>query len=378
VELKSGLFKRSTIQGGIELIKNLRFEVGPIRPPSEGGSHSLLLRVTRNCPWSKCRFCYGLPYDRRPFQVRFVDEVKADIDTVELMVNELRILSKELGYGGAITDRLALDLLSIDPSLGYSPWLSLVFNWAKTGCRTVFIQDADTPIMKTDRLCEVLRYLRSKFPSIERVTSYARAKTLFRKSLEELKELRSAGLTRLHVGLESGDDEVLNYVNKGVTSQEHVEAGRKVLEAGFELSEYVMPGLGGADRWREHAINTAKVLSEINPHYIRVRSLVPRKGTPLYDDYLAGKFKILSPHGYLKEIRLFVERLDVDGRISFDHYCNPSYKVERGFAMPVFDQSHEGYKLPEDKEELLRIIDKALEVEESRFIRPEDLAEAVL
>ncbi|RLF09855.1 MAG: radical SAM protein, partial [Thermoprotei archaeon] len=176
------MFKRSTIQGGIELIKNLRFEVGPIRPPSEGGSHSLLLRVTRNCPWSKCRFCYGLPYDRRPFQVRFVDEVKADIDTVELMVNELRMLSKELGYGGAITDRLALDLLSIDPSLGYSPWLSLVFNWAKTGCRTVFIQDADTPIMKTDRLCEVLRYLRSKFPSIERVTSYARAKTLFRKS----------------------------------------------------------------------------------------------------------------------------------------------------------------------------------------------------
>ncbi|RLF16153.1 MAG: radical SAM protein [Thermoprotei archaeon] len=365
------------VKASLQLLATLKFEVGPIRPPSEGGSHSLLIRATRNCPWSKCKFCYGLPYDRKPFQIRFVDEVKADIDSVELMLNELRMLSKELGFKGEVNDRLALTLIAIEPALAYSPWFSLVFNWARSGCRTVFIQDADSLIMKTDRLCEIIRYLRAKFPTIERVTSYARAKTLYRKSLEELKELRASGLTRLHVGLESGDDEVLAYVNKGVTSQEHVEAGRKAIEAGFELSEYVMPGLGGADRWREHALNTAKVLNEINPHYIRVRSLVPRKGTPLYDDFVQGRFKLLTPHGYLKEIRLLVEKLDVDSRISFDHFCNPAYKTRMGLVH-VFSQDHEGYKLPDEKEEILKAVDRALEVEESRFIRPEDLAEVML
>ena len=367
----------SSVEASLAVLRAVRFEVGPIRPPSEGGSHSLLLRFTRNCPWSKCAFCYGLPYDRKPFQVRLLDEIKADIDSVELALLELRQLSRELGFKGEVDSRLASAILSLDSSLAFNPWLSLVFNWAMTGCRTAFIQDADTPIMRTDRLVEALSYLRSKFPSLERVTSYARAKTIYRKSLEELKELRRAGLTRLHVGLESGDDEVLKYVNKGVNAEEHVEAGRKALEAGFELSEYVMPGLGGAGRWREHAINTARVLNHINPHYIRVRSLVPRKGTPLYEDYVAGRFKLLSPHGYLKEIRLFVEHLDVDSRLSFDHYCNPSYRTRVG-AVPVFSQDHEGYKLPDEKEEVLKAVDRALEIDESRFIRAEDLAEAVL
>lgn len=365
------------LEASLRLLKVVRFEVGPIRPPSEGGARSLLLRFTRSCPWSKCAFCYGLPYERQPFQVRLLDEIRADVDTVELALMELRYLSRELGFGGEISEAFAVRLFSLDPSLAFNPWLRMVLDWAVAGCRTVFIQDADSPIMRTDRLAEALRHLRSRLPTVERVTSYARSKTLYRKSLEELKEIRSAGLTRLHVGLESGDDEVLRRVNKGVTAEEHVEAGLKAIEAGFELSEYVMPGLGGADRWREHAINTAKVLNEVNPHYIRVRSLVPRKGTPLYDEYVRGRFRLLSPHGYLREIRLFVEHLDVDGRLCFDHFCNPSYRTEEGLVH-VFSLSHEGYKMPEEREEVLKAIDEALRVDEAKFIRPEDLAEVAL
>ncbi|MEM4699646.1 MAG: radical SAM protein [Candidatus Nezhaarchaeales archaeon] len=365
------------LSSSLELLKTIRFEVGPIRPPSEGGACSLLLRFTRNCPWSKCTFCYGLPYERRPFQVRLLDEIKADVDSVELAIMELGYLSRELGFKGEVTEAFVLRLFSLDPSLAFNPWLKMVLDWALAGCRTVFIQDADSLIMRTDRLVEALKYLRSKLPTVERVTSYARSKTIYRKSLEELKEVRSAGLTRLHVGLESGDDEVLRRVNKGATAEEHVEAGLRALEAGFELSEYVMPGLGGVDRWREHAINTAKALNRINPHYIRVRSLVPRKGTPLYEEYVRGEFRLLSPHGYLKEIRLLVELLDVDSRLCFDHFCNPSYRAKGGLVH-VFSLSHEGYKMPEEKEEVLKAIDRALEVDEAKFIRPEDLAEVAL
>ncbi|MCX8204845.1 MAG: radical SAM protein [Candidatus Nezhaarchaeota archaeon] len=365
------------LQSSLNLLKNIRFEVGPIRPPSEGGACSLLLRFTRSCPWSKCTFCYGLPYNRQPFQIRPLDEITADIDSVELGLMELRYLSRELGFNGEVGGRLILSLFSLDPSLALNPWLRILLDWAAAGGRTVFIQDADTPIMRTERLVEALKYLKSKLPTAARVTSYARSKTLCWKTAEELKEIRLAGLTRLHVGLESGDDEVLRRVGKGVTAEEHIEAGLKAIDAGFELSEYVMPGLGGAERWREHAINTAKVLNQVNPHYIRMRSLVPRVGTPLYDDYAQGRFKLLSPHGYLREVRLFVELLDVDSRLCFDHFCNPSYKTERGLVH-VFSLSHEGYKMPDEREEVLRAIDEALKIDEAKFIRPEALAEVAL
>jgi radical SAM superfamily enzyme YgiQ (UPF0313 family) len=130
-------------------------------------------------------------------------------------------------------------------------------------------------ILPTNMLIEVVSYLKQVFPSLERITCYARAKSLARKTLGELKELRKAGLSRLHVGLESGDDDVLKYVNKGVTSQELILASRKAKEAGFELSLYWMPGLGGKSMTKQHAINTAKVLNEVNPDFVRTRRFVP-------------------------------------------------------------------------------------------------------
>ena len=200
--------------------------------------------------------------------------------------------------------------------------------------------------MRTPELIEVIKYLKETFPSIERITSYARAKTIYRKTLEELKGIRAAGLNRLHVGLETGDDELLKHIDKGVTAEQHIIAGRKAKEAGFEFSAYVMPGLGGRTRSEQHAKNTARVLNEINPHYIRLRPFVPRPNTPLFDEYEMGDFQISSPHERLRELKTMMEALTVTSRICFDHMMN-AWRKESGELL--FTQDYEGYKFPEEK-----------------------------
>ncbi|MHC1581610.1 MAG: radical SAM protein [Candidatus Syntropharchaeia archaeon] len=348
------------------------FEIGPIRPPSEGGSFSLLIRATRNCPWSRCTFCYGTPYNREKFSMRSVEEVKKDIDIVKSIADEIRRTSEELGYGGVVNEAVGVEMIKRNPELNYSQSFMSVFNWLLSGGKTVFIQDADSLIMKTEDLAEIIRYLKETFPEIERVTSYARSRTVAKKPFEEMKELRKAGLSRLHIGLESGDEEVLRRVKKGATPEDHIEAGRKVIDAGIELSEYVMPGLGGKDLSEKHARNTARVLNEIDPHFIRSRPLVPRRGTPLLEEYERGDFQLLSPHELLREIKMLIEDLYVNSRICFDHMMNPSY-VTDGWVVPLFDQDYEGYKLPEEKEYLLEIIEQGLKIKESRFIGSKDL-----
>lgn len=274
-----------------ERLSTLSFEVGPIRPPSEGGSHSLLLRATRNCPWSRCKFCYGLIYNREKFQLRTVEDIKKDIDAAREIADAIRATSWKLGCGGAVNEDVGTTLIRSDPALNTNQSFILVFNWLYFGAKTVFLQDANTLIMPSDELLVVLKYLKETFPTIERVTSYARAKTLAKKTPEELKELRKAGLSRLHVSLETGDDNLLKYVDKGVTSAEQIEAGKKAKEAGFELSEYVMPDLGGRARSEQHALNTARVLNEIDPDFIRLRPFVPGPGMPLYEEYTKGNFQ---------------------------------------------------------------------------------------
>ncbi|MFC2021430.1 radical SAM protein, partial [Chloroflexota bacterium] len=317
---RSGLDDTGSVED-IARLKTYSFEIGAIRPPSEGGSFSLLLRVTRNCPWSKCTFCYGRFYNHEKFELRSVDELKADIDTVKAISEELKALSWKLGFAGKI-EPLASELQSLllygkeptgldEEELKNFSCLVNVFNWLVAGARTVFLQDADSPIMYTDQLVEVIKYLKETFPSVERITSYARSKTIVRKKPEELSQLRQAGLTRLHIGLETGDDELLKYIDKGVTAEEQIQAGKKALEAGFELSEYVMPGLGGRSRWVQHARNTARVLNEINPHFIRLRPFVPSSDTPMLAAYQRGEFELTSPHERLREIKLLIENLQV-------------------------------------------------------------------
>jgi Radical SAM superfamily len=221
-----------------------------------------------------------------------------------------------------------------------------VANWLASGGRTAFLQDADTLIMRVPELLEVLKHLKGSLPSIDRVTSYARAKTASRRSLVELKELRDAGLSRLHIGLESGSDEVLRYMEKGVTAEEHIRGGRAVVEAGISLSEYVMPGLGGK-KWSEsHALESARALNAISPDFIRLRSLGVRKNTPLHEQMGSADFQILDEDEMVSEIGLLVENLDCRSYLASDQMSNLLWEVEG--------------QLPDDKQAMLDTISRYL------------------
>ena len=255
--------------------RSLQFEQGPIRPPNE--AQSLLLRFTRNCPWNQCMFCPV--YKERPFSLRTVAEIKADIAVARDIADEIRGVSQQLGCKGAFTDAVIGTVLS-NPANSSSYRSVAVWMYYRTGA--CFLQDADNLIMRTDDMVEVLTFLRRTFPEIKRVTTYSRSRTVTRKPADALKRIREAGLDRVHIGLESGSDAVLKLMKKGVTAEQHVEAGRRLIEAGMEVSEYVMPGLGGQALWREHAVETARVLNRINPHFIRLRSLRVPARVPLH------------------------------------------------------------------------------------------------
>lgn len=293
------------------------YEMPPYRPPNEGRERSLLLRVTRGCPWNRCAFC-GM-YKRIRFQIRSVEEVKEDI-------------------------------------LKARRWYMAVYGMPPM---TAFIGDSDTPIIRASDFAEILRFLRSEIPTIARVTSYARAKTIYRKRWEHLLELREAGLSRLHMGLESGSKEVLARVNKGATPQEMIEAAAKAKEAGFEVSEYVIIGLGGRELSEEHAEETARVLNEINPHFIRFRTLVPLPGTPVYEWYMSDEFQLLTPHEALREALRIVEKLEVSSVVCFDHVSNP---------YPVQDA-----KFPEEKRRLIQDLKLALTLDRRQLTDVRDL-----
>lgn len=329
---------------------NACFEQGPIRPPSE--AKSLLIRPTRNCPWNKCAFCHT--YRGTRFELRSVEEIKKDIDAVRDLADRIGEISWKLGQGGKVNDPVVSQLFGNETL--FSDTLRHVAAWLYFGGENVFLQDADTLVMKTDNLLEVLGYLKEKFPGIRRVTSYCRSRTARHKSVEDLKRIREAGLVRIHVGLESGCDDVLKFIRKGVTAADHIEGGQRLVAAGISLCEYVMPGLGG-QRWsREHAIETARVLNAINPDHIRLRTLSVRRGTALYEMMLQGEFQPIGDEEIIKEISLFIGHLDgIGSRIVSDHILNLLEELEG--------------KLPEEKEKLLGIIDRYFAMaEEDRLV----------
>ena len=315
----------------------LRFEQGPIRPPNE--ARSFLLRVTRNCPWNQCMFCPV--YKKRKFSLRTVDEIKQDIQTARDIADDIKALSWKAGSGGRVNDQVVSPVFGHS---GYSESYRSIAAWLYYGTGSCFLQDADNLIMKTKDLVDVLKFLRKKFPEITRVTTYSRSRTIVRKSIESLKQLQEAGLDRIHVGLESGFDLLLKFIKKGVTAAQHIEAGRKVVEAGIELSEYVMPGLGGQEMWQEHAIQTAKVLNQINPHFIRLRSLRVPTRVPLYKKLEDGSFTMQTDDMLAEEIKLFIETLNgITSTVTSDHIMNLLEEVAG--------------KFPEDKEKMLYIIE---------------------
>jgi hypothetical protein len=309
------------------------FEMGPIRPPSE--AYSLLIRATRNCPWNRCRFCNT--YKGSRFELRPVADIKRDIATARAIQDEIRALAARLGHREDVRGAVLAVLRSPPSHAHYNVAL-----WLHAGGQHVFLQDANTLIMRTADLVEVLTYLKDTLPTVTRITSYGRSHTAARKTIDELRALREAGLSRIHIGLESGSDSVLKLMDKGVTAAEHIKGGRNVVASGISLSEYVLLGLGGQGLWREHAVETARVLSAINPDYIRIRTLGIYPGLEMCKDVERGAFVRQSDEAMTEELRVMIENLECESNLVSDHIGNLLEEVQG--------------KLPGDKPKMLGVI----------------------
>jgi len=283
----------------------MRYE-GPIyRPPSE--ADSLLIQATVGCPHNKCTFC--MVYKKGPrFRVRPVKDIKEDLDQAGRL------------YGASI--------------------------------KTLFFPAGNTIFMPTDQLADICTYGKEIFPDLERITVYGSSQYIHQKGLDGLKTLRESGLRRIHVGLESGDDEVLHRIKKGADAATHIQAGRWTREAGIELSEYVILGIGGKERTREHAVETAEVLNRIEPDFIRLRTFLPKVNTLILHQIRKGRFHVLSPREVLKETRMLLELLEIKTEIRSDHYTN--YADIHG-------------SLPRDRDEMINTVDAHLRLDESSF-----------
>lgn len=284
----------------------MRYEGTIYRPPSEAGS--LLIQATIGCPHNRCRFC-GM-YKATRFRVRLLKDVLDDLD-----------MAREV-WGPEV--------------------------------RTLFLPDGNSIVMKTASLVQVLARARECFPALERITVYGAARFIKLKDEGELEALREAGLTRIHMGLESGDDATLARMEKGATAAESVVAGRKARAAGLELSVYYLLGLGGRDRLEEHARASAEAINAMAPDFVRIRTLSPSPGTPLYEDVLADRFETPAPDEAMRELGLLVAGLSGPTMLLSDHISN--YVNLTG-------------RLPEDKPELLAEIEAAGNLSPARISR---------
>jgi hypothetical protein len=307
------------------------FELGPIRPPSE--AQSLMLRITRNCPWNKCKFC-GL-YKREMFSIRPVDHVKKDIDAMRQIIDDIEQLMAQPDSG---SQRALFELQASRPASDQLAF-QMALNWFKSGMKSIFLQDANTLIIKPDDLVEILNYARTAFPKVERITSYARSHSIARISDDDMQRIEAAGLNRIHVGMESAADGVLAFIKKGVDKNTHIVAGQKVKRAGIELSEYFMPGLGGVEFSREHALESADAINQIDPDFIRIRTLAIPEQVELFNDVRSGAF---TPCGDLQtagELLLFLDHLQgISSTVKSDHILNLFQDVDG--------------RLPEEKERI--------------------------
>ncbi len=329
-------------------IDNYRgFEQGPIRPPSEASS--LLIRLTRNCPWNRCTFCRV--YKKRQFSLRSVENIIKDIDFLHGYIQRIQQVVKPGGYA----DSEVIDTLYSSFEEKDRVAFNAAMNWYTSGMRSIFLQDANSLIMKPDDLVFVLEHIRKCFPNVDRITSYARSHTIVRIKQDDLQRIADAGLNRMHVGMESGSDTILKKINKGADKATHIKAGLKVRQAAMELSEYVMPGLGGIDYSIEHAMETASALNSINPEFIRIRTLAVTNGTVLAEEARIGEFQKPTDTMMAKELRLFLETLDgIDSYIKSDHILN-LFETING-------------KMPNDKEKMIGIIDRFFEFEPEKRV----------
>jgi len=244
----------------------MRYEGTVYRPPSEAGS--LIIQFTIGCARNTCTFCNM--YKDKKFRIRPLAEVEEDLE-----------MAREY--------------------------------YKRTKVKRIFLADGDALIVKTKDILYILDKCRQYFPEVERISVYGAPKDILNKTPEELRQLKEAGLDMVYVGLESGADEVLCDVKKGVTAEEMIEAGKKVRDAGMVLSMTVISGLGGKHRWREHALGSARVISAIKPEYVGFLTLMIEPGTEMYEQLGRGEIELMSPHEVLDETELFIQNVDAEG-----------------------------------------------------------------
>ncbi len=337
------------------------FRIGPIRPPSE--ANSLLIQVTNGCTWNKCRFCQL--YRHTKFKAYSADSIRADIDNIAYWAERVR------KYERPGVSAFAWDLEGINAELSNmtdaddQQCMYTVANWLVGGGENVFLQDGNSTALSSGRLSDVLLYLRRVFPQIKRITSYGRAENLSRSSAEEFAELKAAGLDRIHSGFETGSDAVLARINKGVTQEQQIRAGKAIKAGGIELSIYFMPGVGGKDLSEDNAEGTAEVINAVNPDFVRVRTAAIKPGTELYQDWQEGEFQLCSDDGKVREIRRVIELADagITTHLVSDHMINLLQEVEgsvmgdRGRMLETID----GYlEMPEADRRVFQLLRRTL------------------
>jgi radical SAM superfamily enzyme YgiQ (UPF0313 family) len=222
------------------------------------------------------------------------------------------------------------------------------------GVKTVFIADSDSLVMKD--IEDIIRHIKLRFPNAYRITSYARAKTLMKLGSERLRKIKEAGLTRVHVGLESGDKETLEFMQKGATPEEIIAGGRAAKNAGLELSFYILIGAGGKERLREHATESARVCNKVNPDFIRLRTLVVQHGSLLEEKMNAGQYQPTSPIEKLQEVKTIIKGLEVkECELASDHFTNYIWVDNMVVYSGVYGI------LPQDKQDMLEVLNRTLD-----------------
>ncbi len=280
-----------------------------IRPPSE--ANSFLLPVTIGCSHNKCTFCGT--YLGVKFTIRHLEDIKQDIDRV-----------------------------------------AQHYSWT---VRRVFLENGDALICPQYILVGVLEHLNKKFPYLDRIGTYVTPQAALIKSIDELEELNRLGLKIAYLGVETGDEELLQKIRKGATYAQVVEAGRKLKRAGITTSITVILGLGGVEGSENHALQTAQILSDIDPDFVGALTLMLVSGTPLYKDWKEGRFSPISPFQSLAELKLIIQNSDFTNCFFTANHASNYLPVK--------------VKLPEQKEEAIKLIDDVLAKKDMFQLRPE-------
>jgi len=285
----------------------MKYEGYIIRPPSE--AHSLLLQTTVGCSHNKCTFCRA--YKDKKFRIKSFKDIEEDI-------------LEAAGYG----------------------WIE-----------RIFLCDGDALIMPQRKLVPILKSINTNIRGVSRIGTYGNAKSVLRKTPEELKELRELGMGIIYFGLESGNDEILEAIKKGVTSEQMVEAGKRVRDAGMTLSVTILLGIGGIQKSLDHSLDTAKILSEIDPEYVGALTVMIVPGTPLHEQYVSGEFQLPDTFALIEELGIIIANSNFTNCFFTSNHASNYLPIRA--------------RMPQKKDEVVRLIHQVVEANDRSILRPE-------